>query len=148
MSDHQVPIKPDPEPILRPPRPRVTPKPTSYYMKNLNYLAGQYEPFPKRLLVVLDLNGTILKRAKNSQNIIERAELRNFINYLLQEHHVLIWSSALPKNVEEMCRKFLSPAQIRKLVGIWGRDTFNLTGEEYSTHTQVYKKLELLWDDW
>lgn len=118
------------------------PNPT-YYSATL--LEPKRLSTPQRLLIVLDLNGTLLYRETGSTNYTPRLFLENFIKYCIEQHVVLVWSSAMPKNVNAVCRQLFTQEQIPKLLGIWGRDTLDLTPNEYRSKTQVYKNLDRIW---
>ena len=103
---------------------------------------------PRQLLVVLDLNGTLLfRKSRSGNNILTRPRVFEFLHYLISNHKVLVWSSAQPANVENMCQKLFSPDQKAKLVGIWGRDKLRLSDEHYKQKVQVYKQLSWVWSD-
>lgn len=84
---------------------------------------------PKKLLV-LDLNGTLIFRNKNSSNsrtAYPRPYLKSFLEYLLQKEEegnsnglgrwsVFIWSSAQPHNVRGMLESTFDP---RHIDGLW-----------------------------
>lgn len=141
--------------------PHPTPNP-AYLM------AAQGEPweikFKRSLLVVLDLNGTLLVRkvrsspicqsctyannAKNgSANFTPRPFVDQFLQYLCQNHFVVIWSSATPTNVMRMINKLFPTPDSRKcLIKMWSRNNLRL-GEHYNKKVQVYKQLSWLWED-
>ena len=100
---------------------------------------------PRRLLLILDLNGTLLHRSTHIQ-FTPRPHLKQFLSYALANHSILIWSSAQPKNVNGMCEKMFTPAQRKMLLGEWGRDTLDLTPEQYKERVQVFKRLEKIWE--
>lgn len=100
----------------------------------------------RRLLVVLDLNGTLLFR-KHSQTFIRRPNVDNFLSYLFANHKVMVWSSARPANVHGICQRLLSKDQQESLVAIWGRDTLRLSTKDYAKRVQVYKQLSWIWTD-
>jgi len=99
------------------------------------------------LLLVLDLNGTLLHRPGRSTGYIPRQSLDPFLSYCLREHYILIWSSATPHNVSGICKQLFPPPKRALLLGEWGRDTLDLTPEQYSQRVQVYKRLSRVWDD-
>lgn len=124
------------------------PEPRDYY------LAGSLVPSLTALtlqpiLIVIDLNGTILHRPKRSQssNFIERPFTPHFMHYVLCNFKVVIWSSARPENVNKMVHKLLPGEQRTQLVAVWGRDRMGLSMADYSKRVQVYKRLERVWDD-
>lgn len=120
------------------------PVPTAGYLDNAHGSPTK-SPLPQRLLLVLDLNGTLLHRPSASSNYLPRPFLAPFLAYCLANHSVLIWSSASPENVSAMCAKLFQPRDRRTLLGEWGRDTLGLTPEQYTSKVQVYKRLDQIW---
>ncbi|KAL2268542.1 hypothetical protein VTJ83DRAFT_3388 [Remersonia thermophila] len=108
-------------------------------------------PAPKTLLVVIDLNGTLLHRPNRRtapSRFVERPGARQFLARCLARHRVVIWSSARPNNVRLMCAQLFSPQQLRdEVVAVWGRDRFGLSPDDYNRRTQCYKRLSRLWED-
>ncbi|TQS39400.1 hypothetical protein Golomagni_00076 [Golovinomyces magnicellulatus] len=108
---------------------------------------------PQCLLVVLDLNGTLLYRphgqpnASNTPQIISRPYSYEFLQQCTQEFRVVIWSSARPANVRKMCRLILPPEIRKKIVAIWARDKFDLSDEDYNLRVICFKRLTKLWSD-
>lgn len=104
---------------------------------------------PKKLLVVLDLNGTLLVRPNRTKprgfNI--RPGVHQLLDYLFDHHLVMIYSSARPENVEAMVDALVSKKRAKDLAAIWGRDKLELTPEQYNEKLQVYKKLDKVWED-
>ncbi|KAK4987792.1 hypothetical protein LTR50_004343 [Elasticomyces elasticus] len=105
----------------------------------------QLDTHPNHLLVVIDLNGTLIHR-KSGQNFTPRPHLDAFISYLIEHHTVLVWSSAQPVNVQGICCQIFSLDQMKKLAGIWARDTLRLTKKQYDRGGQVHKQLRWVWD--
>ncbi|MCJ1354359.1 MAG: hypothetical protein MMC33_004347 [Icmadophila ericetorum] len=102
----------------------------------------------QRLLVVLDLNGTLLTRNPYNKNSLrERPGLRKFLTYLFQNHSVMIWSSATPPSVQNMISNILTAPQQSFLIQSWARNRFKLSKADYFQNVQVYKRLELIWND-
>lgn len=106
------------------------PVPTSVYHSDARAIPTLL-PSPQRLLLVLDLNGTLLYRPRASQNYTPRPGLSNFLKYAFANHTLLIWSSAQPKNVKSLCSRLFSRGQRQMLLGEWGRDTLGLTSAQY-----------------
>ena len=71
------------------------PSPTSAYLNDAHAISNLL-PSPQRLLLVLDLNGTLLWRRRKSQKYTPRPCLPKFLEYAFTNHSVLIWSSAQP----------------------------------------------------
>ncbi|KOS19042.1 putative FCP1-like protein domain-containing protein [Escovopsis weberi] len=106
-------------------------------------------PDARRILVIMDLNGTLLYRPnkRNPFNFIQRPHARSFMQYCLETFHVAIWSSARPENVGKMVAQLLTPAQRARLVVIWARDRFGLSPADYDARVQCYKRLTSIWSD-
>ncbi|RYO79359.1 hypothetical protein DL766_008219 [Monosporascus sp. MC13-8B] len=105
-------------------------------------------PYPRKILVVIDLNGTLVYRPnrKNPSSFIERPHARRFLSYCVETFVVAIWSSAKPDNVRKMCDQLMTPEQQKKVVAIWGRDKFGLSQSDYKQRVQCYKRLSALWN--
>ncbi|KAI6858651.1 hypothetical protein KC343_g11055 [Hortaea werneckii] len=122
------------------------PIPTFNYVKTANEKSKTLDK-PRPLLIILDLNGTLLFRKSRGASFVGRPKVQEFLQYLLAKHKVMVWSSATPTNVELMCEKLFAPHQKDKLVGIWGRDKLHLTPAQYNQKVQVYKQLRWAWRD-
>ena len=95
----------------------------------------------KRLLLVLDLNGTIVLRSKAGNTVFHRPYLRTFLQYLsiasrdpkrsgLSATEVVIWSSARPQSVEKIVKDVFGPSS--SLLAIWDRTHLGLSEKDYS----------------
>lgn len=95
----------------------------------------------------MDLNGTLLHRPSKKRpfHFVERPHARRFLQYCLDNFLVAIWSSARPRNVENMVRQLLTPDQVDRLLVTWARDKFGLTPDDYNARVQVYKRLTTVW---
>jgi hypothetical protein len=124
------------------------PDPTAPYLARASFLPKR-RPEPGPLLVVIDLNGTILYRPdrRKSHNFRRRPHADTFIKYCVETFWVVFWSSARPENVRRMVETLVSPELLGNVVAVWGRDRFGLTPEDYNLRTQCYKRLTALWDD-
>lgn len=122
------------------PRPSPT---VSYQWQAHNILVTL--PAPRPLLVILDLNGSLLCRMNKTTSFVGRPNVDAFLQYLLGKHTVMVWSSARPDNVNGMCDRLFTPAQREQLAGIWTRDMLRL-GPHYHARVQVYKQLSWVWD--
>lgn len=124
------------------------PDPTPAYTMRASFLPKRRE-HPGPLLVVIDLNGTVLHRPdrRHSTRFQARQHAEPFVTYCVETFWVVIWSSARPDNVRRMVDQLLTPASRRHVVAVWGRDRFGLTEADYNARTQCYKRLTTLWDD-
>nr|POF17724.1 putative fcp1 likey domain-containing protein [Quercus suber] len=120
------------------------PSPSITYLERANEVPTTLDS-SRRLLVILDLNGTLLARVNRSATFVRRPRVHEFLEYLFFHHRVMVWSSARPENVQAMCAQLFTPQQQRQLVGVWARDMLRL-GPHYNTKVQVYKTLAWVWD--
>ncbi|KAL4750227.1 hypothetical protein BDW72DRAFT_118755 [Aspergillus terricola var. indicus] len=99
------------------------------------------------LLVILDLNGTLIyrKTRKFPPSFSRRVGLDDFLKVLVEKYKVMIWSSSQPPTVAAVCKQLFSESNRQKLVAEWGRDKLGLSKSEYNTKVQVYKTLETVW---
>ncbi|KAG7289469.1 hypothetical protein NEMBOFW57_005840 [Staphylotrichum longicolle] len=124
------------------------PSPSPTYLTLAHHPATRL-PSPQPILVVIDLNGTLLHRPNKraASKFVERPLARAFLAACLAKHHVVIWSSARPENVARMCAQLLPPPLLSRVVAVWGRDRFGLSAADYGRRTQCYKRLTKLWAD-
>lgn len=123
------------------------PKPTAEYIKQASETPGTLSA-PRPLLIVLDLNGTLLYRTvRGGSSFKARPHVKQFLQYLLKNHFVMVWSSARPYNVQKMCQKLLQQSEMDQLVVVWSRDDLRLSKRAYSEKVQVYKQLSWAWEN-
>ncbi|ROW08909.1 hypothetical protein VMCG_02764 [Cytospora schulzeri] len=124
------------------------PDPTPSYLVRASFLPKR-RATPGPLLVVIDLNGTLLHRPDKRKpfNFRARPHAHRFVSYCIETFWVVIWSSARPDNVKRMVDELARPDQLSRVVAVWGRDRFGLSPEDYNARTQCYKRLTALWDD-
>lgn len=121
------------------------PAPTEAYMTQAAAEPSIVE-LSGRVLVILDLNGTLLYRPnRNKKSMIARPFLIPFLRYLFSNFAVMVWSSARPENVASLVEQSLEEDLRKTLVAQWARDKFNLKPEHYNKNVQVYKNLDLVW---
>ncbi|KAI4742516.1 HAD-like protein [Aureobasidium sp. EXF-12298] len=144
------------DPEVRTPRPSdkraraigklLRPAPSLPYLVNSLVTSPKLDQ-PRSLLVVLDLNGVLAIRKKRTKSYTARPQLATFLDYLFANHHVMIWSSGMPENVERIMARMLSPERQQKLVAIWSRDKLRLPAHLFGEKVQVYKQLSWIWGD-
>lgn len=124
------------------------PVPTKSYIKHASQDPRTLD-VPRPLLVVLDLNGTLLfrKQRGGANRFVARPKVLEFLHYLLVNHKVMVWSSATPENVAVMCDRLFTAEQRGKLVGVWARDKLRLSKAHYYQKVQAYKQLSWIWRD-
>jgi len=121
------------------------PKPTQEYLDRANARSRRLNS-PKKLLIVLDLNGTLLVRSNRGSSYTPRPHVNEFLAHCLEHHKLIVWSSARPHNVEEMVKQLFSAKNLAQPVKVWSREHLRL-GEHYGEKVQVYKQLTWLWED-
>lgn len=135
---------------------KVEPSPGSGGIPNptVQYLTACTSPpsslrDPQHLLVVIDLNGTLLYRPqkKRPTHFSMRPHAQTFLKYCITTFTVVIWSSARPHNVDAMCETILTPNMRSKVAAIWARDKFGLTRTDFNLRVICYKRLSKLWED-
>lgn len=127
-------------------KPLPIPKPTAQYLQQATQ-PPRRAATTRPLLLVIDLNGTLVDRKRRTSSFVERPNLAPFLEYVLASHSLMIWSSAQPENVRSVCQRLFSPRQRRQVLAEWGRDTLDLTRAQYKEKVQVYKRLERIWRD-
>ncbi|KAF5005505.1 hypothetical protein F66182_15939, partial [Fusarium sp. NRRL 66182] len=126
----------------------MTPLPLKSYLEQ-----AAKEPkdlhFMQPLLVILDLNGTLLYRRRKvfPPKFTRRPALNYFLERLTSRHEVMVWSSSRPETVDAICNEIFSTVQKEKLVARWSRDHLDLNKEQFNSKVQVYKVLEKVWAD-
>ncbi|RDA95727.1 hypothetical protein CP533_1107 [Ophiocordyceps camponoti-saundersi (nom. inval.)] len=123
------------------------PEPTSAYIAQ-SLLPPATLSSPRQILVILDLNGTVLYRPAHLRpaSFVERPHARRFLKYCLDTFRLAIWSSARPENVERMVSQLLTPEQRSRCVVAWGRDRLGLSASDYASRVQCYKRLSTAWN--
>nr|CAG8456628.1 7467_t:CDS:2 [Entrophospora candida] len=104
---------------------------------------------PPLMLIVLDLNGTLVYRDGVHRLIHPRPYISIFKNYLFRNKNfnIMIWSSAQRINVNKMVKEIFGNDDSNKLLEIWSRDKFPLTNKEYHSKCLTIKDLEMVWDE-
>ncbi|KAF9908017.1 hypothetical protein BX616_000262 [Lobosporangium transversale] len=99
---------------------------------------------PQKILVILDLNGTLFYRNKQ-RTVTSRPYLAEFLDFLFKHCRVMVWSSAQPHSVKAML-SFGFGNRVSKLDRIWTRKDFRLPDIDYSRKVLTVKDLEFVWD--
>lgn len=139
-------------PAARSKTPRETASPAPPSTTQQYTSQAQKEPVrvdkPRKLLVILDLNGTLLYRVKSgTTKIYMRPGVTPLLDYLFTNHVVMVYTSTMPSTAQDMVNQFIHPAQRNKLAAIWARDKLDLNKDQYRSKVQVYKKLDKVWKD-
>lgn len=123
------------------------PRPTAAYAAKAGETPTALED-RRRLLVILDLNGTLgYRKGSKKGSFVPRPGCEDFLEYLFEKHCVLVWSSAVLHNVKSMCWKVFSQEQLSSpsFLGIWGREQLHLTPAQSKQKIYVYKQLSWVW---
>lgn len=101
---------------------------------------------PRRLLVILDLNGALIYRQNNLKRTPRlRPHLAQFLSFLFQNCQVMIWSSARSFNVQKMVQIGFRE-YVERLDRIWSREDFRLSQSDYDKKVLTLKDLEYVWE--
>jgi hypothetical protein len=124
------------------------PAPNKEYLTQ-SFLAPKAHPKRQPLLVILDLNGTLIfrKHRRLPPSFVKRTGLEQFLDVLLKNYKVMIWSSSQPETVDAVCEKLFPGEKRKSLVAEWGRDKLNLSKSQYRSKVQVYKTLQTVWSN-
>jgi hypothetical protein len=127
--------------------PVKVPSPTQAYLQQSSQ-EPQQSPSKRPLLIILDLNGTLIFRKKRifPPKFARRAGLDQFLAALIKNYSVMIWSSSQPPTVNAVCEQIFPGAMHDQVVALWGRDKFGLTQRQYNNKLQVYKQLHKVWE--
>lgn len=141
---HSTPRRSTPlRPVTPPPAPRVSTK----YLTEAQASPRKLDS-PQKLLLVLDLNGTLLVRTgEDRQKFVRRPGLSEFLEYVFEHHMVMIWTSATAHNAKNIIKRLFTNQQQNKLLAVHARDTLGLTTSQYNAKVQVYKNLDIVWND-
>ncbi|KKK22977.1 hypothetical protein P175DRAFT_0518188 [Aspergillus ochraceoroseus IBT 24754] len=131
---------------LKSPKLPEQPSATKKYLHQSS-LSPKLSPTPQPLLIILDLNGTLIyrKTRRFPPTFARRVGLDQFLDTLIEKYKVMIWSSSQPPTVKAVCQKLFPEPKRQKLVAEWGRDKFGLTDAQYKSKIQVYKTLDTVW---
>ncbi|KAL7316772.1 hypothetical protein PS15m_003220 [Mucor circinelloides] len=99
---------------------------------------------PKKQLLILDLNGTLISRIKignkSGKDYYVRPHYQRFQDYIFKHFDVMVWSSARLPNVNRMCNIFTKPLKL-----VWCRSQLELTQQEFNSNTDTVKDLNIVW---
>jgi hypothetical protein len=124
------------------------PDPTSAYLLRASFLPRGLSS-PRHMLVIIDLNGTLLFRPsrKAPGQSISRPHAKEFLAYCAETFHVMIWSSARLDNVRKLVNSLLPQPLQKRIVAVWGRESFGLSSADFLLRVMCYKRLSRVWAD-
>ncbi|EEP78224.1 predicted protein [Uncinocarpus reesii 1704] len=103
---------------------------------------------PSPLLIILDMNGTLIHRKRRSAiSFVRRPGLDGFLNHIFDRYTVMIWTSSKATTVREVLKRLVPSNMQSRFATIWARDKLDLTKEQYNEKVQVYKRLDKIWND-
>ncbi|KAG6840127.1 hypothetical protein C0991_008685 [Blastosporella zonata] len=110
-----------------------------------------------RKLLILDLNGVLLKRRPLNMGVGNRGKriiwprpyVQTFRSYLFHEDtrdwlDTMVWSSAKPDNVAKMVDACFRETKLM-LLEVWARDKMGLSHEAYNTKSRTLKNMNAVW---
>jgi hypothetical protein len=118
-------------------------KPTKAYLDAVKIESIKLKNPLKNQLLILDLNGTLVSRVKGNKSMYVRPYSQQFLDYVFNNFHVMLWSSAQPHSVHNMSRLFGKHKE--KLSVIWDRTSFGLSKSDYSRKVATIKDLDKVW---
>jgi hypothetical protein len=114
------------------------------------------------ILVVLDLNKTLVLRKKSNAGPRARPYLSTFLRYLFQPApsathgdggeqrlrplSVMVWTSTQSQNAERM-GNIIGVLPLAPLEAFWTRDKLGLNRRDYHRDVESIKDLDKIWDD-
>ncbi|KAF9426367.1 hypothetical protein BGZ76_002793 [Entomortierella beljakovae] len=144
-------LKPD-QPIFYTPKPGIHYPITGIRPIRPSYLTlASEEPVqlenPRKILVILDLNGTLFHRTSSKSRTADpRPFLHYFLRFLFTNCRVMIWSSASPSSVNMMLKTGFGD-KMKLIDRVWDRSHFRLHEEDYSRKVLTLKDLEFVWEE-
>ena len=103
-------------------------------------------PRPKPLLIISDLNGTLILRKKvGTTTFTRRPSLSSFLEYLFANHTVMFWTSMRTVNMQAVLDSALTKTQRDQCAAMWGREMLGLSLTDLNRKVQVYKRLGEVW---
>jgi Ni/Co efflux regulator RcnB len=145
QSDRGPTPRREPTPINTAVAPVPIPVPTTSYLQRAQEPSTSTDK-PRALLVLLDLNGTLVYRhGAQRQYSIKRPGVDGLLEYLFSHHAVVLFTSATTRSAEKMAHQLLTPEQYDKLISVRAREHLGLSMEQFRNKVQVYKDLEKIW---
>ncbi|KAG0355330.1 hypothetical protein BG005_005764 [Podila minutissima] len=105
-------------------------------------------PAPRKMLVILDLNGTLFfrnKRLSGKPTIVNRPFLLEFMRLLFTHFHVMVWSSSRRTSVDAMLNRI--PKDFGTMDRIWSREHFDLHEVDFHRKVLTLKDMEKVWEE-
>lgn len=97
----------------------------------------------KKLLLILDLNGVLVYRDKESRMDHKRDNVDVFLDWCFEHFDVALWSSARKHNVERLAQLVMGEQRMKRLVFMWHQDQCT----PHATEENIFKKpLQKVWD--
>ncbi|KAK6534701.1 hypothetical protein TWF281_006005 [Arthrobotrys megalospora] len=136
------------EQILLPP-----PVPTEEYLQVARTLTTLVRnPTERKLLVILDLNGTLLCRARmlngcrDKYNPWPRTNLPPFLDYIFREHYVVVFSSAMQGTILNLLKATIPREHRSKILRIFTREDMDIPQKYFKLKVSTFKRLSMVWD--
>ncbi|KAK6506955.1 hypothetical protein TWF481_005412 [Arthrobotrys musiformis] len=111
-----------------------------------------HNPSKRKLLVILDLNGTLLCRVRlqngcrDKYNPWPRTNLPPFLDYIFREHHVVIFSSAMQGTILNLLKATMPREHRSKILRIFTREDMDIPHKYFKLKVSTFKRLSMVWD--
>ncbi|CAO3611691.1 unnamed protein product [Mucor hiemalis] len=115
-------------------------KPSQVYLDLVKKESRTLKEARKDILLILDLNGTLVSRNKRNKSMFVRPFSQQFFDYVFDNFTVMLWSSAQTHSVNYMSRIF--GERKKKLGLIWDRHSFKLSERDYNRKVVTIKDLD------
>lgn len=109
-------------------------------------------PTQRKLLVILDLNGTLLCRTRmlngcrDKYNPWPRTNLPPFLDYLFREHHVVVYSSAMQGTILNLLKATMPREHRSKIMRVFTREDMDIPRKYFKLKVSTFKRLSMVWD--
>ncbi|KAK6350722.1 hypothetical protein TWF718_003907 [Orbilia javanica] len=109
-------------------------------------------PTKRKLLVILDLNGTLLCRTRmlngcrDKYNPWPRTNLPPFLDYIFREHHVVVFSSAMQGTILNLLKATMPREHRSKILRIFTREDMDIPRKYFKLKVSTFKRLSMVWD--
>lgn len=97
----------------------------------------------KDILLILDLNGTLVSRTKKNKSMYVRPYSKEFFDYIFDNFTVMLWSSAQNHSVKFMSKIFGD--KTNKLTLTWDRNSLGLSARDFNRKVVTIKDLNKVW---
>ncbi|KAF3925925.1 hypothetical protein ABW20_dc0105731 [Dactylellina cionopaga] len=130
-----------------------SPKPSKEYLaaagKPTKLLSN---PSKSKLLIILDLNGTLLCRGvlpngrRDKFNPYPRRNIGPFIDYIFKHHQVAVFSSAMAGTILNLLKTIIPLEHRSKILRIFTREDMDIPARYFRAKVSTFKRLTTVWE--